>query len=109
HEDKDILVAVELRGGLDPFRQGEESFCQRRVNTYGILQKRVGKTCEDQGPRFSWCAQSSQIGQIFLHEIHAAIISRSMNSSMAPSSRRHAAASLLRATTSSGNLRSSRV
>ena len=50
HEDKDILVAVELRGGLDPFRQGEESFCQRRVNTYGILQKRVGKTCEDQGP-----------------------------------------------------------
>ena len=50
HEDKDILVAVGLRGGLDPFRQGEESFCQRRANTYGILQKRVGKTCEDQGP-----------------------------------------------------------
>ena len=57
HEDKDILVAVGLRGGLDPFRQGEESFCQRRVNTYGILQKRVGKTCEDQGPSLASLAR----------------------------------------------------
>src|SRR5207237_6384338 len=58
-------------------------------------------------PSATRCEQSSQNGQILDHGSHAAIIWRSMNSSMARSSLLHAVASSERAATSSGSLRSS--